>query len=176
MDETSYAKVLLYVYPQLQKLAEAIEVGIEVKACLSFKAYGDPVTVAEKIVEEIERRETLLYAQDAIERILRTLSEEEKYLLEYKYFRRKSRLKGEPPRLCSRRQYFRKQNLLLHKVVARLREEGCGEGWFFEEFGSYAPFMKLYRAICEGRERSLCEARAKSTLSMVVVRRERAES
>ena len=61
-----YIKVLLYAYPKLKELAEAIAAGAEIKALLSFRSAADTQKLAETIAEEIARSEQLLELKELI--------------------------------------------------------------------------------------------------------------
>lgn len=158
-----YEKVLLYAYPKMGELAEAISAGVEVKAALSFREAGDPFALAERIADEILRRRKLLAAEKMLDETLSGLGEEELFLLEYKYFRRKKNLRGKFAGRtveCSERSYFRRQNALLSRVSQLLAARGWSEERFLEEFGDNDVLMRLFRALEEGRERALVAKRA----------------
>ena len=48
-----YAKVVLYAYPYLPALIDAVGVGAVNKAMLSFRAQEDALKTAEKIADEL---------------------------------------------------------------------------------------------------------------------------
>lgn len=157
MKGFEYVKVILYAFPKMKMLSEAISAGVEVKAALSFRSKCGALEAAEKIAEEIARSARLdrLYADT--EAAAETLSEEERFLLEYKYFRRKSVLAERFGKFMalSERVYFRRQNALLPKVARLLAARGWTEEEFFRAFGSYPPFMRALRAVKEGREQTV---------------------
>ncbi len=167
MERYTYVKVLLYAYPKLDALAEAVAGGAEVKALLSFRMPADACRLAEKIAEEVVSAKRLSCLKSELEELWEGFSEEELFLLEYKYFRRKGELSG---RFAGRtlpfseRSYFRMQNALLQKVAARLIARGWTERRFFAEFGGFAPFVRVYRALKEGRERAVVFKRRRREL------------
>lgn len=167
MNKYDYVKVLLYAYPKLDALAEAVECGVEVKALLSFRGRESALALAEKIAEEIVTAKKLSLLKEALKKALSACSERELFLLEYKYFRRKELLKGRyagySPE-CSQRHYFRLQNALLEKMAALCAGLGLTQDWFFEEFGDFAPFMRVYRALAEGRERTVVYKRKQKAI------------
>lgn len=167
MSDYEYEKVLLYAYPKLDELAEAVSASVEVKAVLSFRAVGDCLGIAEKIVKEIDVSRKLRAVREQMDGILARLSGEELFLLEYKYFRRKKRLrelKEKTPR-CSERSYFRRQAALLKKISSAFISRGMDERWFLNAFSQYPPFLRVYRALKEGRECSLVRKREKRGVS-----------
>lgn len=164
MGRYDYVKALLYAYPKLGMLAEAVADGAENKAKLSFRSLCDPLDLMEKIAEEIVTAKKLALLAAEMDEMLSGCTEEELFLLEYKYFRRKSELTGRfsgRELSCSERGYFRKQNALLGKIAGLLAMRGRTEEAFLREFGDFPPFMRLYRAIRAGRERKVVFKRAK---------------
>lgn len=158
--DRDFAKVLLYAYPKLPQLAEAVSVGAMNKAMLSFRCREGALEAAERVAKEIFIKIGLEEVYGALTEILGSLGEEENFLLEYKYFRRKKLLKGYTGVFpASERSYFRRQNALLDKICFRLGLCGWTEKRFSETFGGFPPFMRLYRAIKEGRERLLSAKR-----------------
>lgn len=157
MDERLYVKVYLYAYPQLEGLAEAESRSAENRALLSFRGASGALEAAEKVVESIFAARELLALKADLDGCLSLLSEEERFLLEYKYFRRRSALGARAERVfgCSERSYFRKQNAVLNKTAACLISRGRTERDFLERFGDYSLFMRVYRALAEGRERAV---------------------
>lgn len=163
-----FVKVLLYAYPKMRAVSEAVSAGIENKAALSFRGSGNALTVAEKIADEIILRKNIDCVADAVEKTLCMLSEEDLYFLEYKYFRRKRVLRERFASFlpaCSERNYYRRQAELVKRVFLLLAEQGWTEARFFETFGEFDFFMKLYRALAEGRERALTQKRARRGIS-----------
>lgn len=163
MERYLYVKVLLYAYPRLNELSEAIADGAEVKALLSFRT-DDALRAAERVAEAIATANRLRLLKETLDEALGGCSEDELFLLEYKYFRRKSELKGRFSGYTlsvSERSYFRMQNALLGKVGAALTLCGLTERAFFQTFGRFSPFMRVYRALSEGREHALVQKRKK---------------
>ena len=165
MSDYEYEKVFLYAYPKMDELADAVSASAETKALLSFRAVGDCLGVAEKIVREIDVSRKIRAVKRDMDELLAEMSEEELFWLEYKYFRRRKRLRalaefaraGE----CSERTYFRRQNALLRKISSGLAARGMSEEWFLQVFSGYTPFLRVYRALKEGRESSLVRKRDK---------------
>ncbi len=157
MNDFLYVKVLLYAYPKLEALAEAVSDSAEVKALLSYRRFSAE-EAAEKIAEEIFLARRLRETREVLDGALSAFGEEELFLLEYKYFRRRNVLKERFAGMSfagSERNYFRRQNALLRKVASALAVRGLTERAFFERFGTYAPFRRVLRAIREGRELSV---------------------
>ena len=167
MAQNEYIKVLLYAYPQLPAIAEAIETGVETKAMLSYRSHGDTLTLMEKLADDVLLAERLriLYAKLSI--IIAELTDEEAYLLEYKYFRRREQLNGRFAGMtldCSERTFYRRQTKLLGRVVSKMLARGMTEEWFERDFSEFDFFVKIKRAIKGGRERAVVAKRTKAGL------------
>ena len=166
MEGYEYVKALLYVYPILTPLAEAVAAGAENKAYLSFRK-ENTLACAEQIAEEIARSEALRELAREMGAALTRFSEEEAYLLEYKYFRRKAELNGRFAGVRfsgSKREYFRRQNALLKKAAGLLAARGLTERTFLRDFAQIQPFPRVYRAVIEGRERLVTPKRKEQAL------------
>lgn len=160
-----FVKVLLYAYPKLRAIARSVSAAVENQAVLSFRSKESALVTAEKIVKEMMLQCNLEHVAEALDRVLERLSEEELFFLEYKYFRRNSLLKGKfsgyAPKCCER-SYYRKQGALLQKVHFLSAAQGWTEDRFFEAFGEFSYFMKLYRALQNGKEQAISVRRKKS--------------
>lgn len=164
MGDYNYVKVILYAYPKLDMLAEAVSSGAEIKARLSFRT-ENTFACAEEIANRILEGRKLRELRVLMDEILSVLGEEELYLLEYKYFRRKSVLVGrfgETKFGGSEREYYRTQNELLKKVAFLLLVRGMTEERYFEEYAKIRPFPRVLRAVREGRERKIVSKRQAS--------------
>ena len=153
-----YVKFILYAYPHLGGIAEAVGTGAENRALLSFRARESAYETAVKIVEELANKSRLLRLEAAVDGILQRCSREELFLLEYKYFRRRRRLREEFAGMvlaCSERNYFRRQEALLRKVAAELARVGWTEEIFMQEFGAFETFRRPLAAFAAGQERRL---------------------
>ena len=165
MDGFEYVKVMLYAYPKLDELAYAVAEGAEVKAALSFRSYDDTFTLLEKIANEVLLSQKLRGLKRFLDGVLASFSEEERFLLEYKYFRRKKILRQADMCLpCSERSYFRRQTAVFRKVCSRFLTGGWTEQKFMKEFSSYLPFMRFLKALREGKERTIKRKRTQREL------------
>ncbi len=165
-------KTLLYAYPRLEDLAEASEVAGENKAYLSFRSNRSALDDCLAVAEEFSLSEKLLHLRDQLSLVVDSLTPEEQYLLEYKYFRRRKILASLSDMVptYSVRTYFRKQNELLRKVRSRLMFLGWSDRIFENEFGSYPPFVRLKKRLQKEGEGKVfrkeeCPLRQNSVLS-----------
>ena len=142
-------KVFLYAYPFLDALSEVVGVSAENKAALSYRSPYDARRIAETIVRELALSERLSALKAELDRAFAALTAEERFLLEYKYFRGKRGTgdRAEAVLACSKRTYFRMQVALLRKIACFLARNGWTVERFLDEFGRYAPFMRLLRRL-----------------------------
>lgn len=162
---TDYAKAILYVYPMMGALSEAARTAAENKAYLSYRSRFDAMHDLSAVAEEVFLAERLDSLKGFLDGVMSRLSEEERFLLEYRYFRRKKILAGFGQDLaCSERNYFRKQERLLQKITARLTVSGVTREYFLSAFENSVCLMKVFRAIGRGGELKICARRGKRTL------------
>jgi len=158
--KTDFVKTVLYVYPMLRKLSEAVRVSGENKALLSYRAKGDAFDAAKEVADTFFLADRLDFLREAVSGILETLNAEETFLLEYKYFRRKKVLDlGDGKIFCSERNYFRRQSALLKKIGFLLAVRGITEQTFLEDYADSLCLMRVYRAISEGKEETVVPKR-----------------
>lgn len=165
-----YAKVVLYAYPHLAALSEAVSAGVENKAVLSFRGVRDTLQEAERIADEIAVREALDALAADMERVLAQCTDEESFYLEYKYFRRRCVLEGRfagRTVSCSERHYFRRQCVLLRKIAFLLGTRGWTEKEYVRTFGGFAPFARVLRALETGKEARVTARRGRRDIAFV---------
>ena len=155
--KSEYAKVFLYAYPWLGALSDAMAQSAENKALLSYRSMCSAEEAASGVVREYAMQAAVGEVAAQMERIVQSMDDEEKYLLEYKYFRRAARLAG--GRRVTFPYYFRKQAALAAKVARLLEDFGWTDRRFAAVFGQFSPFMKILRALREGKERMVWEKR-----------------
>lgn len=162
-----YIKVLLYAYPKLEELSRAVAEGARVKAMLSFRGTEDTCSLAERIAEEMARSEQLLFLKRKMDVLLAFFTDEELFLLEYKYFRRRKVLRenyGEGEIGCSLRSYFRRQNALLKKISRIFPFFVMTEENFLREMRPFPSFIRMYNALLRGEERKVVGKRGATGL------------
>ena len=152
-----YIKTALYVYPALKAAAKEVGEHVMRKACLS---YGDRLSceaLTEYLLGQIDtkdRLETLFYT---IGNALDELSDQEKFLLQVRYFGGKNKVISaysdeEIQKLCgSRRSYYRRQEKLVKKIGERFMRKGLDEEKFYSEYGSIELIRRVDRALSAGR-------------------------
>ena len=162
--EQETTTVILYAYPYLRALAEASGAAAENKARLSFRCRLDTLDEMVRIAEELAVRCALLRLAEAADAFVAACNAEERFLLEYRYFRRGGKGTHACAVPCSERTYYRRQNALLKKAAAYFAAHGWRESEYFAAFSAYAPFARLLRTIRSGRESALVTHREKRRL------------
>ncbi len=153
MEGYEYAEVALYAFVHLGDLAEGLRAGAETRALLSYRA-RDALAAMESIAGDFATAEELECLAEEVEEVVSTLTEEEKFLLEHKYFRRAEELAryGETPVFRgTERHYFRKQCALLEKLALLFGKRGYTEEAFFRRFGDFTPFLRAHAALKKGK-------------------------
>ena len=113
--------------------------------------------LSEELAEEIIRKGLIRELKRKTDAAIGALKKEEKFLLELRYFRRKSRLKqfcGETDfkEIGSERNYYRRQAKLLKKVSGALQAQGLTKETFFSDYARFDWLMSVYRFIEAGKE------------------------
>ena len=150
MNGNEYVRALLYAYPKMKMLADAVREGARVRAVLSFRFPRDTLSRMEGIAADMEYAERLLVWKGELDHILSGCDEDELFLLEYKYFRRRRVLDSmnkDGALSCSERSYFRHQNAVLEKVAGALIRRGCTKEAFYSDFEGFSPVMRIVSAL-----------------------------
>ena len=168
MNGNEYVRALLYAYPKMKMLADAVREGARVRAVLSFRFPRDTLSRMEGIAADMEYAERLLVWKGELDHILSGCDEVELFLLEYKYFRRRRVLDSmnkDGALSCSERSYFRHQNAVLEKVAGALIRRGCTKEAFYSDFEGFSPVMRIVSALEKGWERKVVARRKDCGLS-----------
>lgn len=166
MSELDYVKALLYAYPQMEKMEEALSVSVENKAALSFKDHLSAFESAGLIIEEMAVKLRIARVRSVLERAILHMTERERFLLEYKYFRRRDYLKERSCAFsCSERTYYRNQRTTLLKFAHMLCVYGYREEDFLSDFSDFPSYMRIYRALKEGRESAITAKRTRRPIA-----------
>lgn len=154
-EEEEYLMAALYVYPSIGRMERDYSDHIKNRAVLSYRYSGATEALCEKIARDIGEKERLKELKERLDAVLGGLTEEEKFLLELRYFGRRERLTAyaaeKDKYLCSKRQYYRKQDRLLLKIGGLLAAEGMCKEAFSERYGECEFFAAVCRALEEGR-------------------------
>ncbi len=156
-------KTALYAYPQLDRIGREYEEHIKNRAILSYGSKMATEKLTEYIAEEIVRRRSVERLKEELSRIVDGLTEEEKWLLDARYFGKVDRLKrlfaAQKVGLCKvtikpwcERTYYRKQARLLKKIVSLLKARGIDEALFDNEYLDIEYLALIYQYLMSGKE------------------------
>ena len=159
----NYAKLILYAYPLLKTVEKDYEEHIGNKALLSYGSKMATEKLTEYLAEEIVRRQNVLRLKAVLDKIIFALSEEEKTLLDVRYFGKVERVRRQfaawKAGLCtlafkpwSERTYYRKQTRLLKKITSQVKQAGIDEKCFDEEYLPIEYIAMLYQYLALGKE------------------------
>ena len=156
MEEIVYAKTLLYLYPHLSKIAQAMEESMCVQARLSYRTSVGVEKLAERLLDEGEKITLLLRCERNIGLILEKFTQEELFVLECGFFRRKRYLQAHIGRVSigSCRTFFRRQNRVTEKFLGELKMRKMDKPWFEKNFLSIDWVRNVYKKVMHGRIRA----------------------
>lgn len=153
-----YVEALLYVYPRLGEMQEDYGQHIENKAILSSNGKTATDRLIEYLAREILEKRKLESIERALRGVIGGLSDRERFLLELRYFRRRSLLlagaRAFRGKLGSRRNYPRLQERLLKKIGERLRLVGLTEKRFLSEYVEIPCVGAVYRRLLARKAQS----------------------
>ena len=161
-----YQKVLLYLYPRLKRMAKNVGQIVEARAVSSVFDRGCAERSVEKLLGYISLKQNLLFLNEKMDELLETLSAEEKFLLEYKYFRRKRVLDKAVSEISfsfSERTYFRRQARLAEKMGRLMARSGLDKDWFWSAFENVPYMACILERISEGCEQQFSDKRIHAT-------------
>ena len=157
-------KAILYTYPKLSRIEEDYEDHIKNKATLSYRYRGSTEALTEYILTEILKKRRLAQLKSDLDQLFLSLTDEERLLLKIRYFGKIRRAKnkeknktadelsevnsvreGAEKKLWSERTYYRKQERLLKKLMAKFNEIGLTKEVFMEELLEYEFLRMVYR-------------------------------
>lgn len=159
----NYTKALLLSYPHIEQLIEQIDDLVLKKALAAFSDFSPCSEIAEKILVLTEKKDVLLKIKVTNDEILSKLTEEEKDLLDYKYFKKKPKEYYADFDYVSR-SYFRKQSKIAKKIAYLYTVSGVDDGWFEKNCLPTKLFSNLLKRIVN-HEKNMCKNTAKKSKS-----------
>lgn len=153
-EKGAYEKTLLYLYPHMEKMSEALDTSLRTQALLSYRRRESAEALVERLLQSDFQSSFLLRTRERLEDIFSGFTREEMFVLEYRYFRRRKFLREyeEAPVEMSVRTFYRRQHSILKKFSAALKLRGMDEKWFAENFSEMDWAMKVYKKVCAGRD------------------------
>ena len=152
----------LYAYPQLDRIGKDLEEHIKNKALLSYGSRVATEKLAESLALEIVKRQGVERLKAMIDKAIGVLSEEERTLLDIRYFGKADRVRRQiaaakaglcklPFKPWKERTYYRKQAKLLKRMIALLRGQGLDERSFDDEYMEIDYVAMLYQYLALGK-------------------------
>ena len=161
----NYVKAVLYAYPLLKTVSEDYAVHIRNKAVLSYDSNVTTECLAEYLAGEIIEKHRLEWLKNTVEGVLSKLTEEERTLIDIRYFGKTKKLRdflnGQAEKRqggeagCSERMYFRRQSRLADKIGAMLFYAGVTQKVYDEKFKNLEIFRKINQFVEEGRDKKI---------------------
>lgn len=153
----NYVKEILYGYPLLKTVGEDYEIHIRNKALLSHGSHVDGMRLAEYLAGEILMMDKLEALKATVKAVLDKLTEEERILIEGRFFGKRKKLRDFLERraydgqaVWSKRKFFRRQNAAEKKVGALLFCAGITEEKYLRDFARTDIFEKVRKKMEEG--------------------------
>ena len=149
-----YEKTILTCYTSLSSMIEQIENVIKKRAKNSFYDFQSTEIIANKILALCNVRFDLIDLKEKTENCLDKLNEEDRILIEYKYFQI---LPKDENFDHTSRNYFRKQVRALNKFSKILSSQGLTEEWFFNKYMKISFISSLYNKVIkeEGKKHTI---------------------
>ena len=161
----NYAKVILYAYPLLKTVGDDYAEHIRNKAVLSYNSPLTTERLAEYLTQEIVCKNALEWLKTTVESLMDRLTEEERTLLDIRYFGKTKKLRNFLKRQaekrksggtgCSERMYFRRQQRLADKFGAMLFYAGVTQKVYDEQFAELDVFRKIHRFVEAGKDKKI---------------------
>ena len=143
-----YAKSVLYAYPVAEELLSQIDELVLKKALASMHIFSPAEEQCEKIIAFTEQKKIIIYMVRVLEEVIDELSEPEKDLLDYKYFKKKPKTHYKDFDYTSRA-YFRRQQCVADKVAGKLESKGFNDEYFKDKCLKINFFRELLRRVKE---------------------------
>ena len=124
---SKYHNTLLKIYPDIDRFIRAIDREFMRKIMSSKYDTSPAILQCNDLIKLTDAKKSLIHVKQVIDKIYNSLTDEEKGLVGYKYFNKKSSC--EIPDIYSRT-YYRKQNKLDNKLVLCFIKYGVTEDWF----------------------------------------------
>ncbi|MBQ7368428.1 MAG: hypothetical protein IJW60_01800 [Clostridia bacterium] len=164
----NYVKTILYAFPLLANVEEDYQLHIQNKAVLSYRSDKSAWEFAEYLAGEVCEKQALLWLKATVQGVLDTLTDVERALVGARYFGKRKRFKetlfaarkkkNGAIAAWSERQYFRFQKRLGEKLAAIFKREGLTAEVFEKTYAQTDIFRKIYRAVCEGKDRKITQS------------------
>lgn len=133
-----YGKTMLTCFKNIDSINKQIENLIIKKAKGSFYGTSSALAISQELIDLGEVRFDLMELKEVTLKALSKLKEEDKMLIEYKYFQIVPNVENFDH---TSRNYFRKQVRAIDRFHKILEKLGYDEKWFFDNYLKI-PFIK----------------------------------
>ena len=149
-----YGKAMLNSYKGLDSVIKQIENLIVKKARGSFYSLNSTITLSNELISLSEVRLDLIELKEVVEEALSKINNEDRILLEYKYF---NIIPKDENFDHTSRNYFRKQIKAINRFNLKLQSLGYTEEWFFKKYLKIAFINGAYQKAVseEGKKRAM---------------------
>mgnify|MGYP003289748508 CR=1 FL=1 len=137
-----YGKTMLACYNNIDSINKQIENLIIKKAKNSFYGCNSALAIAEELINLGEVRLDLMELKDITLQALSKMKDEDRILLEYKYFKIIPNIENFDH---TSRNYFRKQVRAILRFHNVLEKMGFTEKWFFDKYLKIAFIKGAYQ-------------------------------
>ena len=146
----NYTKAILYAFYNIEAVKEQIDEIVEKKALASMTDCSPCDEQCEKILTYMAQKVALVELKNKIKLVLRSLTDYELDILDYKYFKQK------PKEYFANfdtegRTYFRQQSNLIKKGAALCEMVGISNEWFEKNFLEMNFFKQLLKRVDESQ-------------------------
>ena len=143
-----YVKSILYTYSVIEDLCAQMDDLVLRRAISSMQNFSPAEEQCQKIIDLTEQKKTLIYLCKVLEEVLDTLNDDEKDLLDYKYFKKKPKSYYKDFDYLSRA-YFRRQQVLCDKVSTRFENRGLDDEFIKKNCLDIRFFREMIRRVAE---------------------------
>ena len=143
-----FVKSILYTYSVIDDLCAQMDDLVVRRAVSSMQNFSPADKQFEKVITLTEQKKTLILVCKVLEEVMETLSEEERDLLDYKYFKKKPKSYYKDFDYLSR-SYFRRQSVLVDKISVRFENRGINDAFIKEKCLSIKFFREMIKRVAE---------------------------
>ena len=163
-----YSKTILYSYKSLKAVMSQLDDLIVKKAISSMNDFSPCEKIAEKILALTAQKVVLADIMEKTERAVAKLNDNEKLILDYKYFKKLPKESFAHLDFTSR-SYFRKQVRVVSRFAAKMDILGIDDTYFEEKCLKIEFFRELYKRVLI-REKNFDKLKSK-TESLIIAER-----
>ena len=161
-----YVKTALYAYPHIEAILDQIDDLVLRKALSSMSDFSPCQEQCEKILDFTWQKDVLCALKLMIEKALAKLSDIQKDMLDYKYFKRKSKESFIGFDVQSRG-YFRRQVALVKKLGERFDKVGLTDEWFNQNCMVMDFFVQMYKRVVKSEQKRSKKAKPGAKLQQL---------